>query len=79
MFPTISHKDSSKQKYQQLNLSTSFNEYENVLYVNNGHNDTCLFGHNDDNYVCCTFFLIHNHAIFFCLINFYLSICSEPF
>ena len=29
---------------QKLNLVNSFSEFENVLYVNNGQNDTCIFG-----------------------------------
>jgi hypothetical protein len=57
MIQTKSHIASGKLQPQQilsnnhLNELNSFSEYENVLYVNSGQNDTFLFGHNDDNYV----------------------------
>ena len=57
MIQTKSHIDPAKLQHQQiqsnnhLNELNFFSEYENVLYVNSGQNDTCLFGHNDDNYV----------------------------
>jgi hypothetical protein len=57
MIQTKSHIASAKLQPQQilsnnhLNELNYFSEYENVLYVNSGQNDTFLFGHNDDNYV----------------------------
>jgi hypothetical protein len=51
---------------QKLNLVNSFSEFENVLYVNNGQNDSCIFG--DEQAVCRNLFekyLGKNFYLFF--------------